>query len=397
MLINIRNLFIVAFCIKLAALAIVFNFNGVASQWVFGIIIPILAIVGYSIVGYRYKGSSISDEKFADSCYYLGFIFTIATIIVVLTDLDSIDDELGAIAVRFGVAMISTLVGVIARLLIISFKQDTNDAINAAEDQIIESANRLNDQLQSTILQFEKLDTQLNNQSQNLVAKMENEIAKMSQDYTARLSDFFDQYTSQAQENLDTIKNASQDFAKSLNNNARKMEQLSGRFEQFSGNLEELMQTMAATNISQLLTENSKENRALTQFLQQNSLDYSALRESFNGAVGEFTIQSKNAQISYRELANNLTLVSQQINQSLKSVPELDQKAQQLQKLIDAQHKITSQLELTKQLSALLESTKNNNELMKVLRISQEQLTESVHKSLQKEPSFLDRFKGNNK
>lgn len=63
--------------------------------------------MAYVLLGLKRRDHDVTDEKFADTCYYLGFIFTITSIIFSLFDLPSIGTKLQEIAVRFGAAMVS--------------------------------------------------------------------------------------------------------------------------------------------------------------------------------------------------------------------------------------------------------------------------------------------------
>lgn len=111
-----------------------------------GFILPMTVMLTYVVIGGKYRTSDVSDEKFADSCYYLGFIFTIASIIVSLIDLPNIQNDMLTIATRFGVAMISTIVGLTVRVVLVSFRPNIEDALRNNERSTIDAARRLTDE-----------------------------------------------------------------------------------------------------------------------------------------------------------------------------------------------------------------------------------------------------------
>lgn len=111
-----------------------------------GFIVPITIMIAYVVIGGKYKTSDVSDEKFADSCYYLGFIFTIASIIVCLIDLPNIQNDMITIATRFGVAMISTIVGLTVRVVLVSFRPNMEDALRNHEQSAVDASRRLTDE-----------------------------------------------------------------------------------------------------------------------------------------------------------------------------------------------------------------------------------------------------------
>lgn len=138
--VDLQLLFLVCCGLKLALTGLGWFFD---SLWVMGVTLPLTVMGIYIFVGYNFRDSSVSDEKFADSCYYMGFIFTIASIIVSLFDLHRIGDDLFVISLRFGAAMISTVAGLFVRVWLVSFRASTDDAIQGVEDQVVDASNRL--------------------------------------------------------------------------------------------------------------------------------------------------------------------------------------------------------------------------------------------------------------
>lgn len=111
-----------------------------------GFVLPLVVMCCYWFVGYRVREKwnvQLTLAKFADSIYYLGFLFTVVSIIICLIDINSIGDNLNGMAIRFGAAMVSTAIGMLARVIHTGFKVDTNDAVKSVEDRAIQSAESL--------------------------------------------------------------------------------------------------------------------------------------------------------------------------------------------------------------------------------------------------------------
>ena len=64
----------------------------------------------------------IVDEQLGDSFYQLGFLFTITALAVTLLFIE--DDEVGKILTKFGFAVVTTLVGLVGRILLSQFRMD---------------------------------------------------------------------------------------------------------------------------------------------------------------------------------------------------------------------------------------------------------------------------------
>jgi hypothetical protein len=141
--VDVQLLFLVCCGLKLALTGLGWVFDSV---WIMGVALPLLVMGIYIFVGYNFRDASVTAEKFADSCYYMGFIFTIASIIVSLFDLHRIGDDLFVISLRFGAAMISTVAGLFVRVWMVSFRVSSEDAIQRVEDQVVDAANRLSNE-----------------------------------------------------------------------------------------------------------------------------------------------------------------------------------------------------------------------------------------------------------
>ena len=84
--VSIQRFFLLIICLKilssLASLALTDSLDWLF--WIFAIFIPIALIALYVYVGKNRVDRTLTDEKFADSCYYMGFIFTITSIVISL-------------------------------------------------------------------------------------------------------------------------------------------------------------------------------------------------------------------------------------------------------------------------------------------------------------------------
>ena len=121
-----KKIFAIAIALKtLSAIAslIVTSSQGVGF-YLSALVIPLITMSLYIYLGWNRKDRSLSDEKFADSCYYLGFLFTIISIVVSLIDMGVKREQLqfDDITLRFGVAMASTALGLAVRVYLVNFK-----------------------------------------------------------------------------------------------------------------------------------------------------------------------------------------------------------------------------------------------------------------------------------
>lgn len=192
--VSIQRFFLLIICLKivssLASLPLTNNLDWLF--WVFAIVIPILLIALYVYVGINRTDRTLTDEKFADTCYYMGFIFTITSIVIGLFGLEEVGKNFAQIAFRFGAAMVSTLIGLIARVYLVSFKLDTNSAFDSAEDALIRGSQAFVAKLRAASDQYSKFESRVT-ASTNLVEEHVRErFEKLSGQYSDQLQAHFE-------------------------------------------------------------------------------------------------------------------------------------------------------------------------------------------------------------
>ena len=191
--VSIQRFFLLIICLKivssLASLALTNSIDWLF--WIFAIAIPIALIALYVHVGVNRTDRTLTDEKFADTCYYMGFIFTITSIVISLFGLEEIENNFSQITFRFGAAMVSTLIGLIARVYLVSFKVDSNSAFDATEDALIKGSQAFVAKLGAASDQYAKFESRVT-ASTNLVEEhVRKRIETISEQYSDQLQTHF--------------------------------------------------------------------------------------------------------------------------------------------------------------------------------------------------------------
>lgn len=336
--INVRTLFLAACAIKLAALAIAFFLHDI---YFFGVLLPLFVMVAYCFIGWRYREKDVSDEKFADSCYYLGFIFTIATILLILLDLEAIDSDLSSIAARFGAAMLTTLIGVIARVVIIGFKKEAADRMDDVENQLLLSAEKMVGQMQLAADNFAHLAQEIALNAENCRHQLETSIEGIGKSYADQAKQFFDELAQQYRLNTDDIVEANKKLAKSINGLLKNTESLQQNLDFFGTMLNRQNELLEKTDLRPALA-------AIESGYRQ-----------FNHTLG---LQSDNQQA----LAQSVSLLKNTVEQGLNNFAALSNDAKQLQQgLASMKQEIPA---LTNALQQLSQKNPDHLEQMDILK-----------------------------
>ncbi len=206
-------------------------------------------MVLYIWLGATRRDRIVSDEKFADSCYYLGFIFTIASIIASLFDLQNIGSGLGDVAVRFGAAMISTCLGVIVRVILVSFRPSTNDVMQSAEDMVLSSFRRLSDEFSRSFDQLVVFRGETVDACRVAVSSVKEQIESMADLHRQQTETFFKEMT---ELNRDTILSLIQDVRTASMGLNRILEQYQDKASQTSEGIDQELKKFITTLVERL-------------------------------------------------------------------------------------------------------------------------------------------------
>ena len=90
----------------------------------------------------------VRDEQMGDSFYYLGFLYTLTALAI---SLFAIEDDINILLKNFGIAITTTLIGLIGRIVLSQFRESLDEMKEKAEAQISDSARKLNTQLIQSI------------------------------------------------------------------------------------------------------------------------------------------------------------------------------------------------------------------------------------------------------
>lgn len=339
--IRVQKLFLVAVILK-----VVSAFFGwyLQMQWSLGFALPLLVMAAYIAFGLKRQDRDVTDEKFADSCYYLGFIFTITSIVFSLFDLPSIGDRIQEIAVRFGAAMVSTVAGLVVRVYLVSFRPDSSDALKDAEDAVLEAAQKFREQL---VMAYEKLgdfQSQVTSASEKSVEAVKLLAEKLTQDHSERMERVFVDLNERNQ------KAVTQALSEVSAASSRMAQSVDGYADSMTSNLRSLSDKVDAFG------------DAVTQRLKTTTFpdDYFASRlaaplEQLKAASSQVSEQVQSAASGASEAATVLTAAIRKLKVK---ATQAEESLDTVVRLTTAQHSLfdtsAAQLEQLKQLGAVL-------------------------------------------
>ena len=126
----------------------------------------------------------------ADNVYYLGFLYTLTSLAVAISV-----DEPETILANFGVAIVSTLIGIAARVGLNQLRVDPNEIEEATRIELSDATRRVRAEMDETILQianFRNLSMQVMSEGYEEVKE---NIDKASKDLMKSIEDVVEQST----------------------------------------------------------------------------------------------------------------------------------------------------------------------------------------------------------
>ena len=140
------------------ALILVLKVEALGSELVCALAVTLMLV--YGVVAYRVPAVRIRLDRLGDNFYYLGFIFTLASLSAALVQMRS-GIEVEAVLGNFGVALITTIVGIAGRVVFVQMRSEIDDVEEVIRRDILEASAALKGQLSGAIQEFDTFRTGL--------------------------------------------------------------------------------------------------------------------------------------------------------------------------------------------------------------------------------------------
>ena len=122
--------------------------------------LSIVLMLLYGIYAYSYVESK-NLSQIADSAYFLGFLFTLSSITMSLVDFASkgeADEEIGRIVNMFGFALLTTIMGLLIKLLLERIKPSVSDLTDKTFIDFEKTVFKFDQHLSSTVNKFKNYE-----------------------------------------------------------------------------------------------------------------------------------------------------------------------------------------------------------------------------------------------
>ena len=169
--------------------------GGFSDSTYLSVLLTIAVMISYFLLGQKIvERELLTNEQFADSNYYLGFLFTLVSLASSLYILSSGSMEGGLLTRligQFGVSISTTIVGLSLRIYLLSFSPNIGSNIESFNLMIMEKLQMLNDHIGHSIDQTKTFSNVIDDKVELFIEKT----LKSVEEYNERLVESLDQHS----------------------------------------------------------------------------------------------------------------------------------------------------------------------------------------------------------
>ncbi|HEX6980229.1 MAG TPA: hypothetical protein VF342_13105 [Alphaproteobacteria bacterium] len=129
---------------------------GLAAEAAGSTVVAALAMIAYFLYGLTRAKSERNTERFADSLYYLGFIFTLGALFLAMSPWFQESGQITSqnIIQKFGIAILTTFIGMSLRIILLQLRQTVSDQEEEARESIARYVTDLNVEVSRTLTEI---------------------------------------------------------------------------------------------------------------------------------------------------------------------------------------------------------------------------------------------------
>ena len=182
--------------------------------------LSIVLMLLYAIYAYSYVEST-NLSQIADSAYFLGFLFTLSSITMALVNYVSSGEAIGNIVNMFGFALLTTIMGLLIKLLLERIKPSVSDLTEKTFNEFEKTVFRFDQHLSSTADKFKMFGQSVVDKLDEHVDQITEQLDVVVNQSTQKLKDYIEE---SGQTLSDSMKESGEKFSNVLNKASDEMD-----------------------------------------------------------------------------------------------------------------------------------------------------------------------------
>ena len=160
--------------------------------------VPIAVLLFYALAVGLVPALRLPEDQAGDNCYYLGFLFTLVSLSIALASFVS-DGGTEQIVEDFGIALASTITGLVLRVLFSQMRRDPVDVEREARLELAEATQRLRSELDLSVLEMNSFRRSTQQSISDGLQEFNAKVGELLEGNLAR----YDEVTSRSAERID--------------------------------------------------------------------------------------------------------------------------------------------------------------------------------------------------
>lgn len=355
---SVKNIFIIS--LGLGSLGIIAGI--LLTSTLTSLIIPICIMAAYIYITLS-KDTDLPITVVGDSYYYQGFIFTLVALMGSLFSLGIKEQvNMHAMVASFGAALVTTIIGLVARLYVTSFSLAAQKRRERLEEQIEKSLDRFSGQIDTLTQQVVSSINKVHGQT-------ESTLSNTLDNYSEVNTKVLNEYKETMESNIELI-------GQNLEQVSHKISSIEISPDIISKPLKKTLEEIT-TPISEYETQFTQVNNRFKELVNSIITQYGKSEENLQNHVTKLeTALNDSIQVHTKQYNNNLNNISEGIISSLSDITDLK---------IQAQDAVESRLSnLTNGIDNIVEKLNSSIEPVSKASQSLNEIGESVTDSITK-------------
>ena len=374
--------------------------------------IPVIVMFVYLGLSLFLRRLKLHTEQTGDNLYYMGFLFTLASLGTSLYQFDS-GGSMDDVVRNFGVAITSTIFGILLRILFTQARRDIQDIEDTTRYQLSNAARALLTEMnlaRREFTEYRRVNNQMINEGFNEIIKRTNATSKKMTDALEEASkQMTAAFDAMAKEALKPIQEASTSFAGTVTDSTKEIATKLGNIStMLDSSATKINNTAKRIDSIQLPSEVIKND--LAPVIEQMGQRAAEMSEKFEGAtqeqvklftdmsskfeemtdeqmkiIGELTEKFMVSRSEQGKVTKDVTdAVSQMVDQMKLSIAQMEQVIEANKQTVQKTEEITKVAETT------VAQAEQNKETVQTLTRKADQLDEKVDKAVAEVRSIKD-------
>jgi hypothetical protein len=157
------------------------------SPWL-SVLLSILVMALYIWIGLYRDAAKPILPQFADSVYYMGFLFTLEALVASLYEFHAHETpNVGSLVSYFSLALITTIIGLSARIVITNFNKDIHTTRQEIADSLNNATIALTQNAQAISSRLEVLNTEVHDTIQQSLSESKEGMCEVINDFKTKV------------------------------------------------------------------------------------------------------------------------------------------------------------------------------------------------------------------